>query len=32
VIIFRFDDTEKAIKMLMHNGFSVLDGEKLYGM
>jgi hypothetical protein len=32
VIIFRFDETEKAIKMLMDSGFIVLDGDKLYGM
>jgi hypothetical protein len=32
VIIFRFDETEKAIKILMDSGFIVLDGDKLYGM
>jgi hypothetical protein len=32
VIIFRFDETEKAIKMLVASGFTVLEGEKLYGM
>jgi len=32
VIIFRFDETEKAIKTLLASGFTVLEGEKLYGM
>jgi len=32
VIIFRFDDTEKAIRELTANGFTILDGERLYGM
>jgi hypothetical protein len=32
VIIFRFDETEKAITSLMASGFTVLDGDKLYGM
>ena len=32
VIIFRFDETDKAIKTLVDNGFNVLDGERLYGM
>lgn len=32
VIIFRFDETDKAIKTLMDSGFNVLEGEKLYGM
>jgi len=32
VIIFRFDETEKAIKILIDSGFTVLEGEKLYGM
>jgi len=31
-IIFRFDETEKAIKTLLASGFTVLEGEKLYGM
>jgi hypothetical protein len=30
VIIFRFDDTEAAIKVLQRHGFSVLPGSKLY--
>jgi hypothetical protein len=32
VIIFRFEETEKAIKTLLASGFTVLEGEKLYGM
>ena len=32
VIIFRFDETDKAIKILMESGFNVLEGERLYGM
>jgi hypothetical protein len=32
VIIFRFDETEKAINTLMEKGFTVLEGEKLYSM
>lgn len=32
VIIFRFDETDKAIKILMDSGFNVLEGELLYGM
>jgi len=32
VIIFRFDDTEKAIAALSQRGFHILDGEHLYGM
>lgn len=32
VIIFRFDETQKAITTLQANGFNILDGEYLYGM
>lgn len=32
VIIFRFDETDKAIKTLLDSGFNVLEGEQLYGM
>jgi hypothetical protein len=32
VIIFRFDETEKAIKSLLSKGFNILEGERLYGM
>jgi hypothetical protein len=32
VIIFRFDETEKAIDTLQTNGFNILEGERLYGM
>jgi len=32
VIIFRFDSVEKAIDVLLENGFTVLPGEKVYGL
>jgi len=32
VIIFRFDETEKAIKVLLNKGFNVLEGKRLYRM
>lgn len=32
VIIFRFDETEKAIAALSQKGFNILDGDRLYGM
>lgn len=32
VIIFRFDETDRAIKCLLDKGFNVLEGERLYGM
>jgi len=32
VIIFRFDETDKAISTLLGNGFNVLQGERLYSM
>ncbi len=32
VIIFRFDETDKAIKSLLEGGFNVLEGERLYSM
>jgi hypothetical protein len=32
VIIFRFDETEKAIQTLVGKGFNVLEGERLYRM
>lgn len=32
VIIFRFDETDKAIATLNAKGFNMLDGERLYGM
>lgn len=32
VIIFRFDETNKAIATLTANGLNVLRGERLYGM
>jgi hypothetical protein len=32
VIIFRFDETEKAIDALLENGFNVLEGDRLYRM
>jgi len=30
IIIFRFDKTDEAIKVLVEKGFTVLPGEKLY--
>jgi len=32
VIIFRFDETDKAIAALQKNDFNVLKGERLYSM
>jgi hypothetical protein len=32
VIIFRFDETAKAIKTLTDSGFTVLEGARLYAM
>jgi hypothetical protein len=32
VIVFRFDETDKAISVLQQKGFSVLDGSRLYSM
>ncbi len=32
VIIFRFDDTEGAIKVLTGRGITILSGERVYGM
>ena len=32
VIIFRFDETDRAIKALQDNSFNVLPGERLYSM
>lgn len=32
VIIFRFDATDEAIKVLQQGGFTVLPGEKVYGL
>lgn len=32
VIIFRFDETDKAIATLKDNGFIVLKGERLYNL
>jgi hypothetical protein len=32
VIIFRFDETDRAISILLEGGFNVLEGEKLYCM
>jgi hypothetical protein len=32
VIIFRFDNTEEAIRVLLDNGVTVLEGERIYGM
>jgi hypothetical protein len=32
VIVFRFDETDKAISVLQQKGFNVLDGSRLYSM
>ena len=32
VIIFRFDETDKAIGTLSDNGFNILEGERLYSL
>jgi hypothetical protein len=32
VIIFRFDEIEKAIKVLTEKNFTILEGERLYSM
>ncbi|MDO9067119.1 MAG: ACT domain-containing protein [Deltaproteobacteria bacterium] len=32
VIIFRFDDTDRAIKTLLGASFNVLEGQRLYSM
>jgi hypothetical protein len=32
IIIFRFNPTDKAIDVLIRNGFSVLPGAKIYGL
>ena len=32
VIIFRFDDTDKAIGTLNSSGFTILEGQRLYSM
>jgi hypothetical protein len=32
VIIFRFDETDKAIGTLKDAGFTILDGERLYSL
>ncbi len=32
VIIFRFDETERAIRVLLDKGFNILEGERLYNM
>ncbi len=32
VMIFRFDETEKAITTLQEKGFNILDGQKVYSL
>jgi hypothetical protein len=32
VIIFRFDETDKAINTLNNSGFAILQGERLYSL
>lgn len=32
VIIFRFDNTDEAIRVLQENGINILQGDRVYGM
>jgi hypothetical protein len=32
VLIFRFDDIDNAVDVLMRNGVTVIEGQKLYAM
>jgi hypothetical protein len=32
VIIFRFDNLDEAVRILMENGLTVIEGKKLYAM
>ncbi|MGD8242006.1 MAG: ACT domain-containing protein [Desulfobacterales bacterium] len=32
VMIFRFDNTDEALKVIQENGMRVIDGKTLYGM
>ena len=32
VIIFRFDNPEEAVRLLVQHGFTVLEGERVYAM
>jgi hypothetical protein len=32
VMIFRFDETDKALKVLSDNGINTIEGKKIYGM
>ena len=32
VLIFRFDDIDNAVDVLMRNGVTVIEGRKLYAM
>jgi hypothetical protein len=32
VIIFRFDETDKAIEAIRESGFAILEGERLYSL
>ena len=32
VIIFRFDETDRAISVLRSGSFNILDGERLYSL
>ncbi len=32
VLIFRFDNTDEAIKVLLENGVKVIEGKRLYSM
>lgn len=32
IMIFRFDETDKALKVLSDNGITTIKGERIYGM
>lgn len=32
VMIFRFDNIDEAVKLLLHNGLKVLNGQELYAL
>jgi hypothetical protein len=32
VMIFRFDNTDEALKVIQENGMRVIDGKTLYSM
>jgi hypothetical protein len=32
IMIFRFDNTDEALKVIQEQGLRVIDGQTLYGM